>query len=338
MNQFDNSVEFQFSFLNITANEKNFEESIHIAFQDDDFDSIREEYSDMLRKQLSKGNNGIMKKKFVTFGIHAESYKKAKPRLERLELDIYGTLKKMGVQTKSLDGKERLELFHNFLRMNEKEKFNFEWDWLAPTGLSTKDFIVPSSFWFGDGKYFKTGDTFGAVSFLQILAPEISDEVLTDYLDCEGNQAVSMQIQSIDHVKAIKMIKSKLSDLEKTKIDEQKKAVRAGYDMDVLPSDLGVYVAEANKLLQDLQSRNERLFYFSFIILHTGETKEQLENNVFQATSIAQKQTCAMIRLDYSNLYLLGLCPSNKHQQADVCKNRDKSRFLIQVCSILICS
>ncbi|MFI3255726.1 MAG: hypothetical protein R3Y63_15585, partial [Eubacteriales bacterium] len=152
LNQFDCTVEFQFSFLNLQGNETTFEESIHIAYQEDDFNSIREEYSDMLRKQLSKGNNGIVKKKYVTFGIHAESYKKAKPRLDRLELDIYGSLKKMGVQTQPLDGKQRLELFHNMLKMNERQKFSFEWEWLAPTGLSTKDFIVPSSFEFANGK------------------------------------------------------------------------------------------------------------------------------------------------------------------------------------------
>lgn len=299
LNQFDTSVDFQFSFLNITCNEKTFEESITITMQDDDFNSIREEYSTMLRKQLAKGNNGIVKKKFITFGINAENYKKAKPRLERLELDIFGSLKKMGVQTTTLDGMARLELFHNMIRMNEKEKFNFDWSWLAPTGMTVKDFLVPSSFWFGDGKYFKTGDTFGAVSTLQILAPEISDEILCEYLESDGNQTVTMHIQSVDHVKAIKMLKTKVSDLEKTKIDEQKKAVRAGYDMDVLPSDLGVYVAESKKFLQDLQSRNERMFYFSFSILHTADTLEALENNIFQATSLAQRQTCSLIRCDF---------------------------------------
>ncbi len=281
------------------GNEKTFEESIVIAPQEDNFNSIREEYSEMLRKQLSKGNNGVVKRKFITFGVHGDSYKKVKPRLERLELDIFSNLKKLGVRSEALDGKARLELFHNILHMNEDNKFNFDWKWLPPTGLTTKDFIVPSSFYFGDGKLFKLGDTFGAASFLEILAPELSDEVLSEYLDIDGNQVVSMHVQSVDHVKAIKMIKSKLSDLEKTKIDEQKKAVTQGYDMDVLPSDLGVYVNEAKKLLQDLQSRNERLFYFSFIVVHTEKSKQKLENNVFQAVSLAQKQTCLLHRLDY---------------------------------------
>lgn len=231
LNSFDPSIEFQLSFLNITGNEKVFEDSITIAPQDDDFNGICEEYSDMLLKQLAKGNNGIVKRKYLTFGIHADSYKKAKTKLERIESDIYNNFKKLGVQMESLDGKARLHLLKNMLHMDEKQQFNFEWNWLPVSGLSTKDFMVPSSFYFGDAKRFKTGDKFGAVSFLEILAPELSDRVLADFLEIEGNQNVTMHIQSIDHVKAIKMVKRKLSDLEKTKIDEQKKAVTSGYDM-----------------------------------------------------------------------------------------------------------
>ena len=99
-----------------------------------------------------------------------------------------------------------------------------------PTGLSTKDFIAPSSFNFGDSKQFKTGG-FGSVSFLHILSPEISDRILADFLDIDGNQNYPY-MKSIDHIKAIKMVKAKLSDLERVKIDDQKKAVRSGYDMD----------------------------------------------------------------------------------------------------------
>lgn len=299
LNYFDTSIKFQLSFLNITGNEKIFEDSITIAPQKDDFNSIREEYSDMLLKQLSKGNNGIIKRKYLTFGIHADSYKKAKTRLERIETDIYNNFKKLGVRMESLDGKERLHLLRNMLYMDEKQSFNFEWNWLPVSGLSTKDFIVPSSFYFGDAKRFKTGDKFGAVSFMEILAPELSDRVLADFLEIEGNQNVTMHIQSIDHTKAIKMVKRKLSDLEKMKIDEQKKAVRSGYDMDIMPADLALFLTEMKKLLQDLQSRNERLFYFTFMIVNTETSKDKLDNIVFGATSLAGKHNCILHRLDY---------------------------------------
>lgn len=299
LNFFDPQINFQLSFLNLTGNEKVFEESITIKEQEDDFNSIRHEYSDMLLTQLSKGNNGILKRKYITFGIHAKSYKKAKPKLERIEIEVKNNLKRMGVRSVSLDGLERLKLFHSMLHMDEKNELSFNWKWLVPTGLSTKDFIAPSSFHFGDSKRFKTGDRFGSVSFLHILSPEISDRILADFLDIDGNQNITMHVKSIDHIKAIKMVKAKLSDLERVKIDEQKKAVKSGYDMDILSSDLIMYIEDLKRLLKDLQSRNERLFYFTLMILHTETNKDKLENTVFAATSLAQKMGCVLYHLDY---------------------------------------
>lgn len=299
LNYFDTSIKFSFSFLNVTGNEKEFEESIYIEPKEDDFNSIREEYAQMLKNQFAKGNNGIIKRKYLTFGIEATSYKKAKTRLEQIELNIYNNFKKLNVDMKSLNGKERLKLFRDVLQMDSKQTFQFEWDWLSKTGQSTKDFIVPDSFNFGSKSKFKMGDKYGAVSFLEIFTPEISDRILSDFLEIEGNQCITMNVQSVDHIKAIKMIKKKLSDLERIKVDEQKKAVRGGYDMDVLPADLIANIEEAKKLLKDLQGRNERLFYFTFLILNTEDTEDELENIIFKVKSLAQEHHCFLRRLDY---------------------------------------
>ena len=299
LNYFDSSIKFQLSFLNMTANIKDYESSIHIKSQEDDFDSIRTEYTQMLHNQLAKGNNGLMKSKYLTFGIEADSIKIAKPRLERIENDLWNGFKRLGVVVDSIEGKERLKLCHNILHMDGNVPFNFDWKWLAPSGLSTKDFIAPSSFEFREGRGFKTGNKFGAMSFLQILAPELNDRILADFLDMESNLLLTMHIQSVDQTKAIKTIKRKITDLDKMKIEEQKKAVRAGYDMDIIPSDLATYGAEAKKLLQDLQSRNERMFLLTFLVMNTADTKQELENIVFGAAGIAQKHNCLLVRLDF---------------------------------------
>ena len=299
LNYFDSSIHFQLSFLNLAASEETFANSISIPPQGDAFDSIREEYTTMLQNQLARGNNGLIKTKYLTFGIDADSIKAAKPRLERIETDILNNFKRLGVAARTLDGKERLFQLHAVFHMDEQLPFQFEWDWLAPSGLSTKDFIAPSSFEFRTGKQFRMGKKYGAVSFLQILAPELNDRLLADFLDMESSLIVSMHIQSVDQVKAIKTVKRKITDLDRSKIEEQKKAVRAGYDMDIIPSDLATYGSEAKKLLQDLQSRNERMFLVSFLVLNTADNPRQLGNNIFQAGSIAQKYNCQLTRLDF---------------------------------------
>ena len=299
LNYFDSSIQFELSFLNLAASEETFARAINIPLQRDDFDSIRVEYTTMLQNQLAKGNNGLIKTKYLTFGIDADSIKAAKPRLERIETDILNNFKRLGVAAETLDGKTRLAQLHGIFHMDEQLPFRFEWDWLPTSGLSTKDFIAPSSFEFRTGRQFRMGKKYGAVSFLQILAPELNDRMLADFLDMESSLIVSLHIQSVDQIKAIKTVKRKITDLDKSKIEEQKKAVRAGYDMDIIPSDLATYGVEAKKLLQDLQSRNERMFLVTFLVLNTADNPRQLDNNVFQASSIAQKYNCQLTRLDF---------------------------------------
>lgn len=299
LNYFDSSIRFQLSFLNLSATRDSFAKSVTIPPQGDDFDSLRAEYTEMLRNQLAKGNNGLIKTKYLTFGIEADGLKAAKPRLERIEIDILNNFKRLGVTAASLNGTERLRLLHDIFHMDAPEPFRFSWDWLAPSGLSVKDFIAPSSFEFKSGNLFGMGRKVGAVSFLQILAPELNDRMLADFLDMESSLIVTMHIQSIDQVRAIKTVKRKITDLDSMKIQEQKKAIRSGYDMDIIPSDLSTYGEEAKKLLQDLQSRNERMFLVTFLVLNVADNRQRLDNNVFQASSLAQKYNCALTRLDF---------------------------------------
>ena len=297
LNYFDSSIKFQFSFVNLTALRESFARAIPL--RSDQFESIQRELSKIIEVQQAKGNNGIVKTKYLTFGIDADNIRSAKPRLERIETDILNNFKRLGVSAEVLNGQERLRVLHDILRMDTPEPFAFRWEDLPRSGLSTKDYIAPSSFLFNRAKDFRMGQKFASVSFLQILAPELSDRILKDFLDIESNIVVNIHVQSVDQVSAIKTIKRTITDLDKSKIEEQKKAVRAGYDMDIIPSDLATYGAEAKKLLSDLQSRNQRMFLVTFLILNTADTKRQLDNNVFQTNSIAQKYNCSITALDY---------------------------------------
>lgn len=299
LNFFDSSVRFQLSFSNMATDVTDFEKSIAISHKNDGFDDVRDEYSEVLLHQMEAGNNGLTKTKYLTFGIHAESMKNAKPRLIHIETDILNNFKRLGVQARTLNGSERLEVMHRQFHIGDDAKFNFDWKYLTSSGLSVKDFIAPSSFAFPTGRYFQIGEMYGCMSFLSIDASDISDRLLADFLSMESSQVVTMHIQSVDQNEAIKTIKHTITELDRSKIEEQKKAVRAGYDMDIIPSDLATYGKDAKALLKELQSQNERMFLLTFLVMNTGKTKQELENNVFQAASIAQKHNCNLVRLDY---------------------------------------
>ena len=299
LNYFDSSIQFQLSFINHKSSMKEFEKVIRIKPQNDAFDDVRMEYAQMLKQQLAKGNNGLVKSKYITFTIEADNINLARPKLERIESDILNNFKVLGVPAYPLTGEERLQILYETFNPENMTDFKFDYNSLVKSGLTTKDYVAPTSFVFKDGKTFMMGNTIGAVSYLQILAPELTDKMLAEFLDMDKDLIVNLHVQSVDQMKAIKLVKSKVTDINRMKIEEQKKAVRAGYDMDIIPSDLNTYGGEAKRLLEDLQSRNERMFLVTALFLNTAKTKQSLENVVFQTAGIAQKYNCVLRRLDY---------------------------------------
>lgn len=298
-NALDSSMWAQMNFINLRANLIDYRKSVTVTGQGDDCDDMRRELETILQAQLAKGNNGLLKRKYFTFGIEADSGQAARPRVERIEADLRNHLKNMGVRSEPLSGYDRLEVLHGIFHPDGREKLRFNWDAVASTGLTTKPFIAPSSFDFRGGRTFKIGGMWGAASFLQIGASQLNDRVLSDFLNLDCSQIVTIHIKAVNQQEAIKTIKRKLTDIEKTKIEEQKKAVRSGYDMDVLPPDLITYAGEAQTLLNSLQSRDERMFLATVLIVNLAPTRGQLENDIFQAASVAQKHNCALKRLDW---------------------------------------
>ena len=298
LNYFDSSLPFQLSFINRRSRSRS-KYKVNIPPAQDDFDSIRAEFTSMLKNQIAKSNNGIERSKYITFGLPAEGIAEARPRLERVEADVTGNLKRLGVPSAPMDGQERLALLHSQMHPGSREPFRFSWQDIPRTGMGTKDFIAPDSFDFRQSRTFRIGQYWGAASYLQILASELSDKLLAEILELDAEMTVTMRIQTVDQLKAIKTIKGKLSDIGKMKVEEQRKAVRAGYDPDILPPDLITFSKDAAELLADLQSRNERMFLLTFTVINIAPTRQRLENDVFTVGGIAQKYNCALKRLDW---------------------------------------
>ena len=298
LNYFDSALPFQLSFVNHRSRGGS-RYKVNIPMAHDAFDSIREEYVGMLGRQIARSNNGIVRSKYITFGVPCATLAEARPRLERVEADIMGNFKKLGVHSHALNGWERLEVIHGQLHPGGREPFRFSWADIPRTGMGTKDFIVPDSFDFRPSRTFRVGQSWGAASYLQIMASELSDKLLLELLELDAEMIVTLHVQTVDQTKAIKTVKGKISDIDKMKVEEQRKATRSGYDPDILPPDLITYSKDAAALLADLQSRNERMFLLTFLVVNTAPTREKLENEVFTVSGIAQKHNCALRRLDW---------------------------------------
>ena len=300
LNYFDASIPFQLTFIN-RRNHSGGRYKINIPPAHDDFDSIRAEFTGMLKGQVAKSNNGIDRAKYITFGVPADDLAAARPRLERVEADVIGNFKRLGVESSPMDGRERLAVLYGQTHPGpQPEPFRFNWKDVVKTGQSTKEAVAPfEGFDFSNSRLFRVGRYWGAASYLQIMASELSDRLLREILELDAELTVTMHIQTVDQTRAIKTIKGKVSDIDRMKVEEQKKAMRAGYDPDILPPDLITFSKDAADLLADLQSRNERMLLLTFTVVNLAPSRERLENDVFTVSGIAQKYNCALRRLDW---------------------------------------
>ena len=298
LNSFDSTLPFQLSFINRRSRPDNRCQG-NIPLHSDAFDDLRQEYVDMLTKQLARSNNGMVRTRLVTFGVQAESARAARPRLERMEAEVTGNLRRLGVRSHPLSGRERLELLHGQLHPGEREPFRFSWEDIPQSGLSTKDYIAPTGFDFRQSRSFRIGATWGAASYLQIMASELSDRLLAELLELDAEMTITLHIQTVDQTKAVKAIKSKVSDIDKMKVEEQKRAVKSGYDIDILPPDLVTFGQDAKTLLEDLQNHNERMLLLTFLVVNMAATRRKLDNDLSAVSGVLQKYNCSLRRLDF---------------------------------------
>lgn len=298
INLFDNTIRFQLTFENQNRSKDKLMKTVQIPQQNDEFNDIRKEYSSMLTGKLLKGSNGQSSRKFLTFGIEAASYKSARAKLFGIKNDVIKGFKTFGVDAKALDGKERLETLYYSLNPYSNQSFVFDWDAMLHAGMDTKDFICPKSFKFNK-QDFETGNAYGAVWGLNILAGELSDEILRNFLEMQNLFCVNLHIEPLDQIDALKFVKKKLTNVEQMKIDEQKKASQSGYDPDILPPQIKMYIDDIEKLLADLNSKNERLFHISISIRAYAKSKKDLKLQAEMLKRICQKNNCTMFPYDY---------------------------------------
>lgn len=298
LNYFDSSIPIQITIVNRTIDKSEFRNQMFLKMRSDEIDVYREEYNEMLNDKAHQGQNSILREKYLTFSAAAVNHKAAIPILSRIETDVLGNFKFLGCDTKTLSGCERLELLYNVFNY-DKEPFNFKYDYLVSSDLKTKDFIAPDSFNFSNKSRFEFGSRYGQVLYLKDLPPDLSDKLLSEISDIPVNLSINLHINSVDQDKALDLVKKKIAFMEQQKIDEQKKALKSGYDVDMIPYELKFSLNEAEELLDDLQNKNQRMFKATILIFTSADSPEALDSNVYQITSIARKNNCKIGNLDY---------------------------------------
>lgn len=299
INSFDTQVMVQLSLVNQTGYLQELADSIVIPPQKDAFNPLRAAYSDYLQRQLEAGNSGIRKRKFLTFTVQADNLELAKALLNRIEADSLKYFQRLQVKAKVLEGEERLQLLYELLNEKGLAKPKVSFEDLKKGYISSKDIIAPSSLDFRDTDRCKVGKQFVSTQLLRITANELSDRMQTEFLAVPGDIRITRFLQSIPQEKAIRKLKNKLLMVNQVKVNEQMKAVRQGYDYELIPTDLKTYSEALTHQLHEVQNQDEKSINHQFLLTVTEENEEKLQETLFLLQSIAQKYTCQLMSLDY---------------------------------------
>ena len=273
--------------------------AIHVKDRADNMQEIRTEFNDLLSNLMNKGNNGYIRPKFIVIGLEGKNVRAVKPKFSRIEEEIKELLEGIGVKTHALTGYEWLSVLRSLLNPDDFSQFLFNFDLTVRTGLTAKDYISPSSMDFRNGYFFRLGSHYARSMFLQIQTEKLDEKLMNRILSVDHTVMASIFAQSLDQDKAIKLLKGALSDLEKNKIDEQKKASQSGYDMDIMPADLKSMSKNVEETLADVQSGEDRYYNVSIILTCVEENEKALKSAIEQITAIAQQKGCAIKCLDY---------------------------------------
>lgn len=304
INYFNPDIHFQFNYGNMEMDKETYAKDFVIEQQPDAYNIVRKEYSDMLVGQFAKGTNNLKKERYLTYGIYAKDYRNARLKMAKISKQIEKYLRKFNSRCRILNGYERLELLFRIFHPATKERFMWNWDMPVNTGLSSKDFIAPSSFSFKSGpelnatRYFRVGDRVGAVSYLQVFASDMEDRIIADMLNLGSNLWISIHSEAMSRKEALDYAKGNVTDIQAMIITNQKQAVRGGYDMDMLPPELETYRDAGDKLYRDIQRKNEQMYHTTITVVQTAATRKELEENIFELNGILSAYQCRLERLD----------------------------------------
>lgn len=298
LNFFDNSIDLQITITNKNFNKEDFEEKLVIKHRDDDLGPFRSEYNSMLKKKIVGGKNEIKKDKFITVSTEAGSIDEARNIFLRIESETHNVFKRMGSEIKGLDLIQRLELIHDIYCMGQEGHFRYDPVEHRRKGLITKDLVAPDSFTF-KRDHMIIGDKYARAIYIKDLPTFLNDKFLSDISDFSFNLLLTMNIKSVDSVKALRIVKKQITGMEANKIEYQKRSLKNGYLEAFIPHELKHSLDEAKELLDDLINKNQKMFLTNVLIVHFADSLDALNKDDRDITNIANKFLCQIGTLHY---------------------------------------
>ncbi|MBR0455692.1 MAG: ATP-binding protein, partial [Firmicutes bacterium] len=195
----------------------------------------------------------------------------------------------------------RLRIIHDFMRTGEETSFYFDLKDHMKKGHDFRDYICPDIYE-NHSDYFKIGDRFGRVLLLRDYAAYVRDDMVAEMTDINRNLMLSIDVIPIPTDEAVKEVEQRLLGVETNAANWQRRQNMNNNFSAVLPYDIEQQRKETRDFLEDLTTRDQRMMFAVLTMVHTADTKEQLDNDTEEILTIVRKRLCQMSILKQQQL------------------------------------
>ena len=300
LNSLDSGATTKITINNRRLNRANFEKTILLPLKGDALDEYREEYNRMLLDKAT-GANAIIQEKYITISVCKKNVEEARNYFARVGADLIAHFGRLGSKCVELEPDERLRIFHDFYRAGEETEFRFDIKETRRKGHDFKDFICPDSMEF-TGDYFKIGERYGRVLFLREYASYIKDSMVAEMTDLNRNLMMSIDVIPVPTDEAVREAESRLLGVETNATNWQRRQNANNNFSAQLPYDIEQQRKEMKEFLDDLTTRDQRMMFAVLTMVHTADTKEQLDNDTEALLTTARKHLCQFGILKFQQL------------------------------------
>lgn len=296
LNSFDTSTDIQVTVHNNRVNKDDFNKMVLLKHKGDIFDKYIDVYNEMLIEKMEQGQNGIIRSKYMTVTVQAADLESAQAKFNSIDLELVNAFKKIGSVIVPLTSNERISLLKDIFRSVDDKIPEFtEKDF---SRQAERAYCCPDYFEFKKD-YFMWGDKYARTMFIKDMPASLKDDLLTDISKVNLDLMVTVNIAPVDPYKALKIVNHQLTSMRANKLQAEKKAIQSGYTPDVINEDLKHSLVEAEELLDDLRSKNQKMFLDNIIIMVTAKDYDELQSNTEAVEAVIRKHICSLPTLNF---------------------------------------
>ena len=300
LNSFETGATTKITIANRRLNRIDFEKTIMLPMENDKLDEYREEYNKMLLSKIT-GANGIIQEKYITISIDKENIEEARIYFNRVGASLINHFKELGSVCIELNAEERLQMLFNFYRVGEEAYFHYEMLDSMRKGHNFKDFICPDTMEI-EKDYFKIGERYARTIYLKEYASYIKDSMIAELTDINRNMMMSIDVIPVPMDEAIREAENRRLGIETNITNWQRKQNANNNFSAIIPYDMEIQREQSKEFLDDLVIRDQRMFLSVLTMVHTAETKEQLDNDTETILTIARKNLCQFAILKFQQI------------------------------------